>query len=91
MAKVKVKELPETFKIYFDLSSNVHSRNTKHAKSGNYHIPRFNKVKCQRSITVIGSKIQNKLPQEIKNKLKKGCQVFITQLKSTYCIHSNNT
>ena len=44
MAKVKVKKLPEAFKNYFDLSSNVHSRNTKHAKSGNYHIQDLTKL-----------------------------------------------
>ena len=69
MVKVKFKELPEAFTNYFHLSSNVHSYNTRHAKSESYYIPRFNKVKSQRSITVTGSKLWNKLPQEIKNKL----------------------
>ena len=32
MAKVKFKELPEAFTNYFDLSSNVHGYNTRHAK-----------------------------------------------------------
>ena len=42
MVKVKFKKLPEAFTNYFDLSSNVHSYNTRHAKSESYHIPRFN-------------------------------------------------
>ena len=34
-----------------------------------------------RSITVTGSKLRNKLPQEVKNKLNKGYKVFIKHLK----------
>ena len=57
MVQVKFKELSEAFTNYFDLSSNVHSYNTRHAKSESYHIPRFNKVKSQRSVIVTGSKL----------------------------------
>ena len=81
VVKVKFKELPEAFTNYFELLSNVHSYNTRHAKSESYHIPRFNKFKSQRSTAVSGSKLWNKLPQEMKNKLNKGYVVFIKHLK----------
>ena len=41
MVKVKFKELSEAFTYYFDLSSNVHSYNARHAKSESHHIPKL--------------------------------------------------
>ena len=56
--------LPHCFNNFFHLNSEIHSRQTR--QSNNLHLPLFKKSACKRSIKLVGVKLWNEIPYEIK-------------------------
>ena len=56
--------LPDCYNNFFQLNSEIHSRQTR--QSNNLHLPLFQKSTCKQSIKLAGVKLQNEIPNEIK-------------------------
>ena len=69
--------LPNCFNNFFQLNSEIHSRQTK--QSNNLHLPLLKKSTCKQSIKLVGVKIWNEIPNEIKQ--SKNLAQFTKRLK----------
>ena len=79
MHKYNNNSLPKSFNNYFVPSDNIHSHNTRNKKSKLF-IPRANKKLGQKSISFLGRKCWNKIPNTIKD--IKYSNTFTKQLKN---------
>ena len=78
MHKYNNNSLPKSFRNYFVPADNIHSHDTRNKKSKLF-IPRANKKLGQKSISFLGSKCWNKIPNKIKD--IKYANTFTKQLK----------
>ena len=75
MYKINTKTLPIGFGEFLQIPSETHYYPTQFVTGDNYSLLRFNRTNLQRSIRYKGSKLWNKLPNEIKNKANRSRHV----------------
>ena len=81
MYTFKINVLPECFTKYYTRNSSFYNYSTRSVKNDLYHAIRVNKTKTQQSIEILGVKIWNDLPSEIKCSSKLVFKVFVNLVK----------
>ena len=72
----------------FQNVSDIHQNQTRSATNGNLHISNVNTLAGQRTITVAGAELWNKIPTEIRN--AESLDTFSSKLKTFYLSEEQN-